>query len=234
MLETDLQEKQPSPAAADVNLAIAGRAGLAGQACTYHARVYSQNGKNFGVAGPMGCYWLPPAASCLLQPCVGDTVLVSIGPEHGYILAVLEQAEDQPSEVRLPANSQLHAPNGTLTINAPKGLRLNAGTGLKVQAKAASFSFDVMGLQAQRLQVSGDSLRTVWRERHDFAQQQLTVTMRSEQRSGTRTTQITGHDEHSAGSQRILVQRDWRVRANTVSLLAQSKASLDGKQVQLG
>lgn len=228
MLEADFQETQISSAATDTSAAITG------QARTYHARVYSQNGKSYGVAGPMGCYWLVSAASCLLQPNVGDTVLVSIGPEHGYILVVLEQAQNQSSEVRLPANSQLHVPNGTLTINAPKGVRLNAGVGLKVQAKAASFSFDVMGLQAQRLQVSGDNLRTVWRQRHDFAQQQLTVNIRTEQRSGTRTTQITGHDEHSAGSQRILVQRDWRVRANSVSLLAQGKASLDGQQVQLG
>lgn len=228
MLETNFQEIQPSPDATDVNTAIAG------QASTYHARVYSQNGNKYGVAGPMGCYWLPPAASCLLQPGVGDMVLVSIGPEHGYILAVLEQAAGQHSEVRLPVNSQVHAPDGPLTINAPKGLRLYAGTGLKVQAQAASFTVDVMGVQAQRLQVSGDSLRSVWRQRHDFAQQQLTVNIRTEQRSGTRTTQITGHDEHSAGSQRILVQRDWRVRANSVSLLAQGKASLDGQQVQLG
>lgn len=231
MLETDLQEQQLNPAASDVNLAIAG---LAGQACTYHAKVYSQNGKNYGVAGPMGCYWLPPAASCLLQPGVGDMVLVSIGPEHGYILAVLEQVAGQPSEVRFPVNSQVHAPDGPLTINAPKGVRLHAGTGLKVQAQAASFTFDVLGVQAQQLQVSGDSLRTVWRQRHDFVQQQLTVNTNTEQRSGARITHIAGHDEHRAGSQRIVVQRDWRVRANSVSLLAQGKASLDGQQVQLG
>lgn len=207
---------------------------VAGVARCFHARVYSKDGSRYGVAGTMGCYWLPVAVSCLLQPAVGDTVLISISDEGGYILAVLAQANSEHSELRLPGSARLAAKTGSLTLSAAQGVKIEAGSGLQLQARAASFAFEVLGIRAQRMQVTGDSQQTVWRERRDFIEHQLVVTGQTEQRSGARVTRIVGHDECSAGSQRIIVQRDWRVRAGGVDIQADKKVSLDGQQVQLG
>lgn len=206
----------------------------AGAVQCYYAQVYGQDGQRYGVAGAMGCYWLPVAASCLLQPAVGDTVLISLCLDDGYILAVLTQAAGRPAEVRLPDASCLTAGAGALTIRAGRGVRIEAGSALQVQAQAASFAFDVLGVQARSLQASGETYRSAWRDRQEFIQYQVTLTGRTEQRSAARVTRVDGHDEHSAGSQRIIVQRDWRVRAGHIDMHADKRASLDAPQIQLG
>ncbi|MDH6594320.1 hypothetical protein M2165_004209 [Variovorax sp. TBS-050B] len=79
------------------------------------------------------------AASCLLQPGVGDTVLVA-GPQrdHVYLIAVVTQAD--------PAHAQLVV-NGDLTLRTRQGgIAIEAGTRLALRSPE-------LALQAQKAQV---------------------------------------------------------------------------------
>lgn len=207
---------------------------VAGSAQTYHARVYATEADRYGVAGPLGGYWVTTAASCLLQPAVGDTVLVSMAGQDGYILAVLVQADPGHSDLCVPGNVRLSATRGTLTVTARDGLKLAGGSALMLDAKTASLNTQSLSIHAQTMQLAGDTQHSFWRNRHDVAHTHSSVATRMECRSQDRVTRISGNDELAAGSQRILVQGDWRVRARNADVRARKRASLDGKQVQLG
>lgn len=212
-----------------------------GGAQSYHARVYAKDAERYGVAGPLGGYWVSVAASCLLQPALGDQVLVSMAGQDGYILAVLVQADASRSEVRVSGNVQLSAAQGTLTVAARDGLKLAGGPALILDGKAtrltadtASVTAESLGIHARTMQSTGDTQHSMWRERHDVAHTYSSVATRLECRAQDRVTRISGHDELAAGSQRIVVQGDWRVRARNADVRARQRASLDAEHVQLG
>ena len=100
------------------------------------------------------------AASCLLRPEAGDTVLLS-GPDSArvYLIAVLEQVDSSVS--RLDAA-------GALSIESPAGLRLSSGAELQMraaqwnlQAASGQCRVDDMRFTGQALDATVGRLRLV-------------------------------------------------------------------------
>lgn len=82
------------------------------------------------------------AASCLLQPCVGDRVLVTDSP--AYVLAVLERSPDADAVLNVPGADKLRVTqrrialecSEELALRSLKDAELTAATGtLSVQAR---------------------------------------------------------------------------------------------------
>jgi len=82
------------------------------------------------------------AASCLLEPAVGDRVWLVVEAEHCYVLAVLERSAEAPAVLRVDGDAALRV-DGRLEIHAAADLQLRgdrqvgiAGDELQVQARA--------------------------------------------------------------------------------------------------
>lgn len=82
------------------------------------------------------------AASCLLEPAVGDCVWVVVEGERCYVLAVLERSADAPATLRFDGDASLRV-DGRLEIHATDNLQLCsdrqvgiAGDEIQVQARA--------------------------------------------------------------------------------------------------
>lgn len=94
------------------------------------------------------------AASCLVVPRPGDRVWLAGDLAHGlYVTAVLERAAATGCELRLPPNSVLSVPAGTLTVQAPA---------LRVVAREAVGTFG-------RVKLVGDLLETFFDKVSQFA-----------------------------------------------------------------
>lgn len=156
------------------------------------AQVYAVDKARYGVVHAGGCYWLSIATSCLLQPEVGDLVLVSQNEQEGFILAILTRPKAQQSTVRLPNHSRIQMASGCLHIESAQGMSIHAGDKLVVQAQVQQQFFE------------------------------------------SRLTRISGHDELSAQSQRLVLAKEWRVRSKTAEVRAEQRVTLDAERVQLG
>lgn len=203
-------------------------------ATQHHVRIQLVEGDRFGVVIGSQRHWLAVATGCLLRPCVGDTVLVSLAGESGYILCVLERATSQDATVSVPGNLHLHLPNGGLTISATQGVAIDAGTAFAVRGQAASMQFAQAGLLVDALSVVGDTVQATWRDRSVISQNSLEVAARMETRAGDSVRRVNGHEDTVAGSMRTRVSHDWTVRADRAELTAEQRLKLDAGQVQLG
>lgn len=81
------------------------------------------------------------AASCLLEPAVGDRVWIVVEDERCYVLAVLERSADAPANLRFDGDAVLRV-NGKLEVHAKDDLQLRsdrqvgvAGDEIEVQAR---------------------------------------------------------------------------------------------------
>jgi hypothetical protein len=81
------------------------------------------------------------AASCLLEPAVGDLVWIVVEGERCYVLAVLERSADAPATLQIDGDAVLRV-DGRLEIHAADDLQLRsdrqvgiAGDEIQVQAR---------------------------------------------------------------------------------------------------
>ncbi|MFC3647764.1 DUF3540 domain-containing protein [Planctobacterium marinum] len=67
------------------------------------------------------------ALSCLISPCVGDTVLYwKDSQNHGWIISVLSGEKHQERELSLPNNASIKVNTTSLTVNASDSIKMNA------------------------------------------------------------------------------------------------------------
>ncbi len=200
-----------------------------------HARINAVEAERFGVVSSDGHrYWLKPALGCLLQPALGDRVLVSLDGEEGYILSVLERSQPQTAEWRVSGDLRLSLPSGTLSIEARDGLLLDAGSALAVQAEQSVMQFAEADLSVGTLTVTGERADSHWIE-HNMqahrASEQATFHCAEYADSWRK---VDGHEELEAGSVRQRVARDWSISGETLDLFAEVTVALDAERIKLG
>lgn len=200
-----------------------------------HARINAVEAERFGVVSSDGHrYWLKPALGCLLQPALGDRVLVSLDGEEGYILSVLERSQPQAAELRVAGDLRLHLPAGALSIETRDGLLLDAGPTLAVQAQNSVMQLSDASVNVGTLTLTGQQANSHWIE-HNMqahrASEQATF-HRAEYADSWR--KVDGHEELEAGSVRQRVARDWSISGETLDLFAEVTVALDAERIKLG
>jgi len=107
------------------------------------------------------------AASCLLRPEQGDTVLLS-GPDRFrvYLIAVIEQADLGTSRIEAPGNVTLGSPTGTISIESAGNLSLRSGATLEMKSTQWAMQADEGNCRVDQLHVTAQSVdATVGRTR---------------------------------------------------------------------
>ena len=78
------------------------------------------------------------ATSCLLDPVLGDHVLLAVfGDGRAFVLAVLERTEEGPATASLDRDLTLRVPNGQINLVAKEGPLLNERDGVLVLSENA-------------------------------------------------------------------------------------------------
>lgn len=164
------------------------------------------------------------AESCLLQPELGDTVLVCSGVTVGvtavsYILAVLSRAEPQQGALLLPGGACIVAENGNLSVTA-KHIDLAGEQALHMKAP----NFAITAAQAD---LKFNALSTI-------AQSITTTAGRLLQKATNSFRWTENLDESRAGRMRLQVSERLHIQAKHASVIAQGQVKIDGEKIDLG
>lgn len=200
----------------------------------HHGRILSvQYGRYFVLCADTAVH-AHAAASCLLQPQTGDHVLVSVVGTESYVLAVLERANPQRAVLQLEGDVALRLPSGALQVQAAEGMSLDAGPALKLQADAAAFEMEQLSIHAGQLMTRSQQMHTHAEQRVDVATYRHDIATRMQADYGDSVRRVAGHDEQSARSSRIVIEREWRVRSERSDILSRKRVKIDAAQVDLG
>jgi hypothetical protein len=166
------------------------------------------------------------AASALLQPQVGDLVLLAWPDGHCWVLSVLERHAGSPARLSVPGASSLALSSPKLQLQADHSLDIQTHR-LELQAQHSQLRMGVVKLTARLVQVAAERLCT-WAEVIQTRAQSLLV--RAEQR----VSQIDQVDLLHAGQ--VLTQADqlMQLKARHLQAKAEETVVVDGKQILLG
>lgn len=176
------------------------------------------------------------AASCLLQPALGDTVLITHAEPGApcFILAVLQRAQNTDAGL-------LNLPGGNQLESSREGVRLQADT---IHLNAAAR----LGLNSAELNinaVSSDINVTHWQSRFNtveshavnvqFTAKTLSTQVgRLIQRLMESFRKIKGVDETRAGRIRIQADDHHHIQAGHLTHTAKGFVKIDGQKIDLG
>ncbi len=160
----------------------------------------------------------PRAASCLLQPSVGDTVLVA-GPrrDQAYLIAVITQAD--PAQARL-------AVDGVLTLQAGTRLEL-AAPALDLQARKAQLEIGEMDYRGGEVRITTLLARFVGRT-CETVLDRLSVLTRSSFRLTEEVEQVR------AGQIDYQAEETLRLHAKNTLVSSKGLVKVDAEQIHMG
>lgn len=178
---------------------------------------------------------LKRAASCLIEPQLGDTVLIyDAGFENvSFITAVLVSSDETTSKVMLPGGASLENIDQQLTIKA-ENISLNGKSSVVLNSAHVDVSATVATLKVSHFQSWSESLEA-HSVRATFSIKTLTSRVQqSISRIKNSLRKVEGLDETQAGRVRVLVEGHHQLKAEHVTTQAQGFVRIDGKKIDLG
>jgi len=192
-------------------------------------------GDKLGVHTASGAFAARVAASCLLRPRPGDSVLVAVPPDGDlFVLAVLERDDAEGAhELRVEGDLELKA-TGQLEICGLEGTQVRSPAHLELGAPQISVTGVETRVSSDRLHVFGrvlqahaDTVKTVLGAIDSFADRVSQHVKRSyrfvEEMDVTRAKQIDSRAE-----------RTMTLRAKNTFVAAEDLVKVDGDQIHLG
>lgn len=188
-----------------------------------------------GVNGGNGCQRALRAASCLLEPQLGDTVLLCTGGAGvaPYILAILARASSSGGTLTLPGGGAIVSDDGRLRL-AARRVELAAdecvtlaAPRLEVLAADGELRFAHLGASAKTLDARVGVLSLV-------ASSVTSSVGRLVQKARDCFRFTENLDETRAGRLRLKVDGRYQLDAGHAAILAEGLVKIDGEKIDLG
>lgn len=157
------------------------------------------------------------AASCVIAPQAGDTVLITSVEKQSWLLAVLERANPSAAELSVPGDLHIRS-TGELSLSS-EALRVSAGQG-DCHINEMNYSGDKLSAWVSLSRIVGKRAESVWQ----------TVTQISH--SLFRTTRQT---EHVRAGQLDMKAEDYvRIHAHNTVITSKALTKVDSEQIHMG
>jgi hypothetical protein len=214
------------------------------QTAAYHdsAEVRLVTGRVLGDAKGKSCRVLRgnaafeavPAASCLLRPPKGDTVLLAeLEDETLLVLAVLSRNEETEARLLLPPATSLECP-GRLSLKAADSLALQSGRNMGLHTGELALSAKSGALHIAEVRAVAEAAEFCCRAFSCLGDTALSVFRSLTQCLGSSRRVIEGHDETRAGASTLMVAETATVMSKNGLTLAEETARTDARLIQLG
>jgi hypothetical protein len=174
------------------------------------------------------------AASCLLRPAQGDTVLVALLEDgSSVILSVLYRGQDARSFLDLPAECVVDCP-GSLALRTRERLDMETGGAMNLASDALSVTAKDCDARFVRMRAVLDGLDACCRSIYLAGQTVISSFRSLTQLLGASRKVVEGDDETRAGNATLVVEENATVLCRNGLTLAEQTARTDARLIQLG
>lgn len=175
------------------------------------------------------------AASCLLRPELGDTVLVN-GPDERrlYLTAVAEQADARRARLEVDGELTLASRRGAVSIESPTQLRLQAGEAATIDGPLLRIDADEARMQIGRLDYSGQEAQAAVFSMRVIGRVYEAVVDRLVHLSKSAFRMTEGIDQVEAGQIDYRASEMTRLHGKNTVITARDLVKADAKQIHMG
>ncbi len=173
------------------------------------------------------------ATSCLVEPVIGDRVLVADGGGEAFVLAVLERDPGVVTTLATDGDLEL-APRGKLVVTAPTGIHLATARDMTLSATTLEAVADEANLVWKVIRVASRTLDAQI-ARVDVSAEESTTLIGRVFSKAKRVFRIVEETETLRTRQLdVVAETNLRMHGDTTLVTATDLVKIDGKQIQLG
>lgn len=197
--------------------------------------IVAEAGDDFVVHTDAAVYRARKAASCLLEPLVGDKVLLVTDMEDGdYVLAVLERDASQLSTLRLPGDAQIKLASGRLTVSARDGIGMESAREIAMQSASLKVEALKGDVTVHDLSLVGDAWRSCVDRVKSVGRTFDSILERCHQRVSRSYRVVDELDQVKAGQIDYQAETTLQMHAKYNLMTADELVKLDGGQIHIG
>jgi len=174
------------------------------------------------------------AASCLLKPETGDTVLLAGDSTRVFLLAVIEQADATMAHIEMPGDVLLSAAQGNITVHSARQMCLQGENGLTMQTDQLALRARQGDCVVDEMQYSGHELKGTVGVVRLIGQLCETVFDRVMQISRSVFRMVEQTDQARVGHLDYEAEEVARVHAKTTIVTGEKLAKIDAAQIHVG
>lgn len=175
------------------------------------------------------------SVSCLLEPMVGDKVLLVTDTEGGdYVLAVLERAADQISTLNLPGDTQINAQAGRLSLSARDGIGMSSAREIAMQSGSLKVDALKGEVTVHELSLVGEAWRSCVDRVKSVGKTFDSILERCHQRVSRSYRVVDEMDQVKAGQIDYQADSSLQLHAKYTLMTADELVKVDGEQIHLG
>jgi hypothetical protein len=190
---------------------------------------------HFMVESSWGCRLCIRAAGCLVEPGVGDLVLLAVGEEKCYILTLLERADETlPFVVTLHEGAAIEAAPGRIALQARREVTLQAQGRVGITGERFDLTAREGRMVVRNLTMIGDRLESVWQECRETVSSMQTVCLKWVQNLGDSLRRVKNLDETHASHVRTLAAETIHTQGKFVNHTASEIVRVEVREVHLG
>lgn len=175
------------------------------------------------------------AASCLLVPAVGDTVLIS-GPdrERVYLIAVIEQVDPSRHRIEVDGDLTLATRSGAIAFDSAQDLHLKSAAALRLESETLALRADQADCVVDGMRYTGREVTATVGKMRLIGKVYEAVVDRLVQMSRNvfRTTDEVEHVR--AGNLDYQAEQSARVHARYTMVTGDDLVKVDAKQIHMG
>ncbi len=175
------------------------------------------------------------AASCLLQPIVGDRVICALSATgQAWVLAVLERATDQPSRLSVDGDLEVHLPSGRFSVASAEGVEMTTPKDVQVTSGEVRVNAVDGSVVLQRLTYLGRYLQSEVKKVKSVAETFDAVLGRFSQRVQRSYRTVEQYDCLKAKQIDYVADTTISLHGKTTMVTAAELVKIDGSQVHVG
>ena len=191
-------------------------------------------GRPFRVRTGSGEHDATRAVSCLVEPEVGDRVLLAIHDAGCHVLAVLDREGSQPTRIVAPGDVEISAPSGRFTVAAQDGVRLVSPGEVAVASGKVRVASTEGSLAVGTLTYLGDQVVAQVDRVTTVAKQVESVAERWVQRVKRAYRFVAESEQVQAKYLGYSATAAMTVKAKTTVVSSGDLTKIDGAQIHLG
>lgn len=191
------------------------------------------DGDAFLVRTSHGSYRARRAVSCLVEPIVGDEVIVAVRSSgRGYVLAVLEREPGQKMRIKSDGDVELSV-DGRFSVQADDGVELSSRREVSVLTREVKVNALDASVVFQRLTYLGKYLQSEVEKVKSIAGSVDMVLDRFSQRARS-SLRTVGYDRVQAEQIDYKSEGSLNLRSETAVMTAKGLVKVDGAQIHVG
>lgn len=174
------------------------------------------------------------AQSCLLEPALGDRVLVLVSGGDCWVLSILDRPSESGCRLTFPGDVLIELEHGGLSVHSKKALSFSSGESFQVRAPlyslcATTAEHFVHGVSwiGRKLVSTYESIRTVSRSIESVSDTRC-------ERSRHSIRSVEQIDRVTSGQIDYRAEGNFAIRGQNIVAKGRELAKIDSKQIQLG